>query len=538
MLDWNQYEFFGILPRLRGKQLPRGYATVAHNVDLTHGTLLPFREPLKVKELNNAIRMYVCGCDIYAFDKCVEVAEWLPDCPRLFVTGGVGYPETVELDGENMTFRRLGVIQPTTPPDVQPIYINTEKSRSVAYVVTFVSYFGEESAPSLPSIDISIEDGTAVGISLNYNPPLEYDIKSMRIYRRETGFRTGAEKEQEMVTNWFLVGEVSGTNAFITDTVTIAEVGYGLTTQEVREPPKNMRNITNIEETAILAGSVANKLYFSQNLQSYNFPLSQEMTLDDSIVAMQSVGNTLYVATDGYPYQVVGDAGCDSRECRQVNKYDIPMPMIACHTGKGSTKTPFGMVYVSADGLVLLSGNTQRVITSDVFSADDWRRLAPHTMRLAFHKGAIYCVSEVISFILWLDSDTYQDSKHKRLVTIEDEPIDMVETRQGELLLLLEDGAYQWNAGSTWRPYKWVSGDIDSPFLYCITRIRLKVNEFGVRCNLQSSVGEVIRDFPVGDNILPFSRLGRHKVYNIEITGIGEVTEIDVGVSQLDMASK
>ena len=42
----------------------------------------------------------------------------------------------------------------------------------------------------------------------------------------------------------------------------------------------------------------------------------------------------------------------------------------------------------------------------------------------------------------------------------------------------------------------------------------------------------------MGDNILPFSRLGRHKVYNIEITGIGEVTEIDVGVSQLDMASK
>ena len=159
-------------------------------------------------------------------------------------------------------------------------------------------------------------------------------------------------------------------------------------------------------------------------------------------------------------------------------------------------------------------------------------------MRLAFHKGAIYCVSEVISFILWLDSETYQDSKHKRLVTIEDEPIDMVETRQGELLLLLEDGAYQWNAGSTWRPYKWVSSDIDSPFLYCITRIRLKVNEFGVRCTLQSSVGEVTRDFPAGDNILPFSRLGRHKVYNIEITGIGEVTEIDVGVSQLDMASK
>ena len=50
MLSWQLFEFFGIVPRLRRKQLPRNHATVAHDVDLTHGTLKAFREPLKISD--------------------------------------------------------------------------------------------------------------------------------------------------------------------------------------------------------------------------------------------------------------------------------------------------------------------------------------------------------------------------------------------------------------------------------------------------------------------------------------------------------
>lgn len=85
MLDFSLYEFFGIAPRLRGKQLPQSYATVAHDVDLTHGVLQPFREPMKVSDKTGASRVASYGCDIFTFDQCVSVAEWLPDCPRLYI---------------------------------------------------------------------------------------------------------------------------------------------------------------------------------------------------------------------------------------------------------------------------------------------------------------------------------------------------------------------------------------------------------------------------------------------------------------------
>ena len=78
MLAWESYEFAGIVPRLRKKQLPKGYATVAHDVDLTHGTLKSFLEQRPIKTtLANQVRLYAWGCEILTWDKvrgCCRVA--------------------------------------------------------------------------------------------------------------------------------------------------------------------------------------------------------------------------------------------------------------------------------------------------------------------------------------------------------------------------------------------------------------------------------------------------------------------------------
>lgn len=537
MLKWDIYEFNGIVPRLKGRLLPHGYATVAHDVDLTHGTLKPFREPKKVSDKTSDARLHVSGCDILTFDKCVDVANWLPDCPRLFITGRVGYPETVEYSGNSKVYRRLGVPSPAKPPEVKPINKTGDKARSVAYLTTFVNHFGEESAPSLPSAHISIEDADSVELFLNYNPPLEYDVKSIRIYRRETGFRLGSEKEQSMATEWFLIKEVPIDTGLIIDDVPLLDVGQGLVTMEVRPPPSDMKNITALEGTAMLAGSVRNRVLFSENMQPHNFPLAQEMTLDDNIVAMQSVNESLYIATDGHPYRILAEDGCDKRACRQTLRYNTPHPMIACHTGRGSVATPFGMIYVGTDGLVLLSNNDNPiVITSEFFSYDDWRLLQPHTFRLEYHKGAVFAVSEEISFILWIDPTTYRDADNKKLVTISDEPIDMFETRQGELLLMNETGIYQWNSAETLRPYKWVSEEVDSGFTFPVTRIRARVEDGSSDITVEHEWGEQTRTFIAGNEIIPYTRQGRHRRYFLRVEGTGTVSEIETGVSQIDMS--
>lgn len=540
MIDWSLFEFRGIVPRLRGRSLPKTYATVAHDVDLTHGTLKPFREPLKVSDASSGARIYSNGCHIFTFDKCVDLAKWIPDCPRLFLTGRVGYPETGTVDAQgNVTYRRLGVPMPDSAIITSNHDVDTEESRSVSYVATYVNNFGEEGPPSLPSPDISIEDGEAVTLQFDFDPPMEYDIRKIRIYRRESGFVTGAEKETTPNTNWYLLTELPIDEFRFIDNKHIEELGFPLSTTNTREPPANIRTIRAVQDTAILAASLGNKVLFSKNMQPHNWMLSNELTLDDNIVDMQAVGGSLFVATDGHPYVISADGACDDMKCRGVAKYDVPMPMINCHTGKGSVATPMGMVYASTDGLVMLTEAGQpSVITTDFLSADDWRMLEPQTTRLAYHKGALFVVTNAISFIMWMDNITYKDSEHKNLVTISDEPIDMTETRQGELLLMKEDGIYQWNASEKLRPYKWVSEEIQSGFLLGITRIRARVLDCRTDVTLESKWGEITRSHSPQSGIIPYGRLARHTNHFIRAEGTGELSELIIGVSGLDMGTK
>lgn len=541
MLAWESYEFAGIAPRLRKKQLPKGFATVAHDVDLTHGSLKAWLEPRPVANVPAGhVHMHVWGCDVLSWEKCVSVAEWLPDCPRLFVTGNAPYPQTMTLEGGRRVYRRLGVPAPPTHPVPTADWVNSDKSRTVAYMVTYVNSFREESGPSPASYDVCIEDGQQVHLSLHYNPPIEYDIVSLRIYRRETGFRTGLEKEQELLTHWFLVREVPVSTREFNDTMPISTLGYAFEGIDTREPPAELSNITAIPDTAILAGSVKNKLLFSRNLQPNNWELSQEMTLDDNIIAMGALGGTLYIATDGHPYRVQGDVGCDNRDCRDIYRYTQAYPMINCHVGHGGIITPFGFVYAAPDGLVLLDDTpTPKVITTSVLSQDDWRQLAPHTTRLAYHKGALFVVTEKISFVLWMDSTTYDDTKHKKMSTISDVPTDMFTTRQGELVFMYANGAVsQWNAGNTLRPYRWVSATIDTGFLFDLTRVRALVRNEDVTVRTVSARGAIARRFPTGDTTIPFNRHGRVQELWLEVEGVGEVTEIVAGYSGIDMGAK
>lgn len=540
MLAWEMFEFAGIVPRLRKKQLPKINATVAHNVDLTHGTLKPFFEPLPIKDVaQDSTFMYAWGCDLLTWNKCVSVAEWLPDCPRLFITGNADYPQTITLDNGKLVYRRLGVPAPASSPTAISNNVDSETSRSVAYIITFVNSFGEEGGPSHPSNNVVIEDGQRVTLEFRYAPPIEYDIEKLRIYRRETGFRTGLEKEQEFDTHWFFVAELDVNERTFVDTTPIIDLGWAFESLDTREPPAKLSNITSIPETAILTGSVANKLLFSRNLQPHNWELSQELTLDDNIVALGALGNSIYVATDGYPYRVQADVGCDNRACREVSKYKQPFPMINCHVGHGAVVTPFGFIYASTDGLVMLTDSNAVVITSEFLSQDDWRKLEPHTTRLAYYKGALFVVTDKISFILWLDNNTYADTKYKRMVTISDIPIDMVTTRQGELLLLQQNAKIeQWNAGRKKRPYRWVSSAIDTGFVFDITRIRALVLSGDVEISTITHKAAISRKFVTGDTIIPYNRHGRTREFFIEIAGVGEVSEVVAGVSEIDMGSR
>ena len=536
--------FRGISPRTPPHMLPDGMAVMALDVNLQHGTLKPWREPLAIEQLpETTMTVEAYGCCNFAWDTCVSVARWIPDCPRLYITGRMPYPEVAVIDWKtcSLDYARLGVPMPLTTPLVSYITV-PDKSIETSlrtYMFTYVNWLNEEGAPSYPSSELAVNDGQAVTVSGWAAQPEEYRIQKVRIYRRATGFRTGLEKEQDVATDFLFLDEVGISTGSYLDTKKDMQLGWAISTRECREPPAGLRGITAVDGTAVLCGYVGNRLYFTKNHQPWNWPLELELTLDDNIVHLAQDDGALFASTTGRPYNIEGTPDCGDRPCRPVTKADYPFPDIGCGYAHAAIVTPFGMVYASADGLVLVSRSSPpTILTESVLAADDWAMLRPDTVRLAYYKGYIICVTDVVSFMLLIDGNTYSSAAQvAAMSTISDTPIDMVLSDSGELLFLYDTGVLsQWNAGSTLRPYKWVS----APF------ISGSHNWFPVACvyvdgtTTYSIIGENGAVFTrIITSKKPFRtrRLLRNRSHNIEFSGTGEVTYFRVGATEVDTSN-
>lgn len=535
-----QRRFAGIVPRTPEHLLGEAAAVIAHDVDLSHGTLRAWREPRTVKQVSaNAVTLATYGCCFFSWDTCVSAARWIPDCPRLYLTGHAAYPEVAVLDSEcTLTYARLGLPAPATAPLLS--YVDpgekTVETSSRAYVYTYVNWLGEESAPSYPSTNMDCNDGDSVIVSGFAVPPEEYRIVTIRIYRSVTGFRDGREKEQEFVTEWLYVGEcLVGSAAFVDDKKD-RYLGKALSTREVQEPPQQLQQITAITDSTVLCGFVGNKLYFSMPRQPWNWPADRELTLDDNIVHLAEVDGTLYVSTAGRPYIISGATLCEERPCRDVVRLDYPYADIGCGYPHSAVGTPFGMVYASKEGLILVSKNEQPVvITNMFFAADDWSKLSPETVRLAYHEGYLICVTDKISFRLLLDNKTYQaEAQNALLTTFSDVPDDMIVSDNGELLLLSDGYVKQWNAGDTLRPYKYVTRPIMTGYQMWLPAAEVHVIEGATEFTLIAENRTEFSRRITLDRVFRTPRLNRNRKYYVMFAGTGEVTFFRLGQTITD----
>ncbi|MVV97440.1 hypothetical protein, partial [Escherichia coli] len=117
--------FRGISPRTPDHMLSEGMAVIARDVNLQHGTLKPWREPRLVTQLpDTTLTVEAYGCCYFAWDTCVSVARWLPDVPRLYLTGRNDYPEVAVIGKQcALDYARLGVPAPDTTPLVAYITV-------------------------------------------------------------------------------------------------------------------------------------------------------------------------------------------------------------------------------------------------------------------------------------------------------------------------------------------------------------------------------------------------------------------------------
>lgn len=534
--------FSGIAPRIPAIRAKLGVAKVAHDVDLSAGTLQPISKNLYIQDaVEKARSIAMLGCDIITWDKCVTSTDWVPDCPRLYLTGRMPYPEVMVKDrcGGQEIYGRLGVPSGGEQPllTYNTVPNKSEETSNRSYVYTYVNWLNEEGAPSFPSTVISVNDGDPVVVSGWEAQPEEYGVTHVKIYRSVTAFRSGEEKAQTFSTDFQLVDTVAIDTLSYKDAKRDMYLAEVIHTKDTREPPAGLQGIITISDSNMLCGFMGNKLYFSVNREPWNWPESAELTLDYNIVHISEQEGYVYVSTNGHPYRVtVGDL-CTSG-CKQVDRYDTPLPDIGCAYPNGSIGTPFGMVYSSPEGLVLLSRNAQPILlTEDLLTRGQWQDMMPSTIRLGYTKGYLIFMTDQmdesdLSCMLLLNKDLYpSNSPTYVLTTLSDSAVAMVTTNTGELLLLDDDKVYRWASAEELREYYWESLDIYGKSFYSIGAVQLGILDGVVKCCILSAGGKSCSTITT-DRSFRVARMGQQKSYTISISGTGVVEYAKIGTTK------
>lgn len=238
-----------------------------------------------------------------------------------------------------------------------------------AYVYTFVTDDGQESAPSRPTAQIAQYDGETVSLSnMDAFPSGNYAAGSgkLRIYRTYSG-ESGAD--------FFFAGETSGT----TWTDPENPPGESLPTEGWVPPPAGMRGLTAMPN-GVFAGFAGKDVHLCVPYVPYAWPDAYRVTVPLPVVALGSFGNSLAVLTVGEPYVISGgDPGLMTAQ-----KLSVPWP---CVSKRSVATVGNAVVYASTEGLVSISDSGPELLTREHFSIREWSALKPSSMLGATFDG-------------------------------------------------------------------------------------------------------------------------------------------------------
>lgn len=455
--------FGGIIPRLADHMLGPTQATIAHDAKLRNGQLEPWRETKTVqKSVANAKSFHSHNCCWLSWTDKVTCTELAPDWGRLYLTGrkGNGLEVAEVSDKCALTYYAAGVPAPLDPLVPEAAETCGMEADARAYVYTYVNVWEEESAPSPPSNVIRVDDGTTVQFPYGIpDPPEGYGIVAANIYRATTGFRQPDGKVQTPMTEYLYMGTVALPlgDAVFTDDIKSKFLGAALETQNDRMPPDGMEGVVAIGDQVRLAGFKGNRVFFSEAFQPHNWPAKYDLTLDYNIAHMLALDQRLFITTASSPY-IIDVSNCDASKCTPVTSLDVPLADIACEYPHGAIITYHGLFYATQYGIVLLQPNGEwHIVTARWFGEDEWRKIKPHTLRMAYWEGFLFFATDIAAFILNINGRPYGDMDGAELVTVSDRPIDLLVSNTGQLLFLENDKIKLWDSSDKYRPYLWQS---------------------------------------------------------------------------------
>lgn len=249
--------------------------------------------------------------------------------------------------------------------------------KSVSYVQTFVSAYGEEGPPSAPVIIPSVKIDATVGLTLLAADPndlgTDRNLTHTRIYRTVTS--------TSGVTTYFFVAEVPiatasyNDNAAV-DTDAVVSLNAELQSTNWQQPPDDLQGMVSLSNGMVVAFR-SNELWFCEPYRLHAWPSQYVLVTEYPIVGLGVANQMLVVATEGFAYTATGiNPG-------SINLVKVP-GLLPC-TSRGSiVSTTRGVFFASPAGLVLISTAGVVIATKELIRKDRWASLvATNTLRAA-----------------------------------------------------------------------------------------------------------------------------------------------------------
>jgi hypothetical protein len=419
-----------IIPRLLGDTASQ----LAYNVRLDDGGLTPIRKQRFEHQFGsvpvggyktiyqNAGNWLAWPTDVYAVpgpvadDRLYIAGDGVPK----MLVAGVTYPLAMPL-----TSTPLSVSLSGTPT---PGALGTTR----IYVYTWVTAFGEESEPCPASPDVFWTPGQTVTLSGFAPTPTGRNITLQRIYRAQTG-KTG--------TLLYLIAERGVSTANFVDTVSPELLQEALPSAGWNAPPDDLTGLISLPN-GLMAAFSGKQLCFCEPYRPHAWPEAYRLTMDYPIVGLGAFSSSIIVTTTGKPYIVTGTAP-ESMVSEKIEQ-DLP-----CINARGIVDLGYSVVYPSYDGLVQVTSGGASVISTRLFSRDDWLQLNPATMAAERYNGR------------YITSYDYSDAsgveyRGMLIIDLTGEQAFLIRSNAlpsalyfdrptGNLYLLINDSIYQWD---------------------------------------------------------------------------------------------
>lgn len=253
--------------------------------------------------------------------------------------------------------------------------VTTINSVARAYVYTWVTHLGEESAPSPPSDVVTLTPGDPIGVGGFATPPSDHvRITHVRIYRAATGTDS---------TEFLLVDEIGVAQSSYTDTVDDSQLGEALPSESWLPPDPALRGLVAHPSGAVV-GFYDNVVSISEPGYCHAFPDEYKHYLDYQVVGLSVLGSSVIALTDGTPYII---SGAHPRQMT-ARKTAVRHP---CLDKRAIVNTGDQVIYPSPAGLVRITTGGTEVVTASHYTKEDWAGVvggvlaSSRTLRAWFH---------------------------------------------------------------------------------------------------------------------------------------------------------